>query len=257
VVQDLRQEVLGPVGARVGEEGLRGRRLDDPAGVHEDDAVGGAPGEPHLVGDHDHRHAVAGQPDHDLEDLVDHLGIQGGGRLVEQHHLGIHGQRPGDRHPLLLAAGQLRRDLVGLGADAHPVQQFAGAPLGIGLGLLAHLDRPQGDVLQHRFVREQVEALEDHADVAAQPGQLLALVGQPHPVDADLALLDGLQPVDGAAQRGLPRAGGADDDDDLAPADGEVDVLQHVELAEPLVDVVQHDQWLPADSSEVCHGARP
>src|SRR5690349_1706909 len=61
VVEDLGQEVLGPSGSGVGEEGLRLRRLDDAAGVHEDDAVGCAPGETHLVRDDDHRHAVVRQ----------------------------------------------------------------------------------------------------------------------------------------------------------------------------------------------------
>ena len=31
---------------------------------------------------------VAREGDHDVEDLVDHLGVEGAGRLVEQHHLG-------------------------------------------------------------------------------------------------------------------------------------------------------------------------
>ena len=54
----------------------------------------------------------------------------------------------------------------------------------------------------------------------------------------------GLEPVDRAAQRRLAGAGRADDDDDLALADGEVDVLEHVQVAEVLVDALQDDQGL-------------
>ena len=93
-------------------------------------------------------------------------------------------------------------------------------------------------------MREEVEALEHHADVAAQAGELLALLGQPLAVDGDLALLDGLETVDRAAQRRLARARRADDDDDLAAGDLQVDVLQHVQFAEPLVDAGQADERL-------------
>jgi hypothetical protein len=85
-------------------------------------------------------------------------------------------------------------------------------------------------------VREEVEGLEHHADVGAQVGKRLALLGQLLAVDGDRAGLVGLEPVDRAAQRRLPRPGGADEDDDLALADGEVDVLEDVERSEVFVD---------------------
>ena len=66
--------------------------------------------------------------------------------------------------------------------------------------------------------------------------------GQRLAVDRDRAGVDRLQAVDGAAQRGLAGPGGADDDDDLAAGDGQVDVLEHVQRAEVLVDALQDDQ---------------
>ena len=57
--------------------------------------------------------------------------------------------------------------------------------------------------------------------------------------------LDGLQPVDGPAQRRLARPGRTEHDDDLALADRQIDVLQHVQVTEVLVDVAEHDQRLP------------
>ncbi len=109
-----------------------GALLDDHPAVHEDQPVGDLAGEAHLVGDDHHRHALRGEVLHDAEHVADELGVEGAGRLVEQHHLGVHRQRPGDGDPLLLAAGELggvgarpsrrgptlsrlrRRDLVGL-----------------------------------------------------------------------------------------------------------------------------------------------
>ena len=43
----------------------------------------------------------------------------------------------------------------------------------------------------------------------------------------------------------FPDPDGPDDDDDLARADAQIDVLQHVEGAEVLVDVLQGDQRRP------------
>ena len=70
----------------------------------------------------------------------------------------------------------------------------------------------------------------------------LALLGQRLPVEGDGARLDRLQPVDGPAERGFPGPGGADDHHHLPAADGEIDVLEDVQLPEVLVDVPQLDQ---------------
>ena len=50
-----------------------------------------------------------GQVGHRGQHALDQLGVQRRGGLVEEHHLGLHRQRPGDRDPLLLAAGQRAR----------------------------------------------------------------------------------------------------------------------------------------------------
>ena len=123
---------------------------------------------------------------HDVEHLVDHLGVERGGGLVEQHHLGLHGERPGDGDALLLAAGQLRRVLVGLSLPPRPARAarrrasrprpWTGPRTLIG---------PRVTFSQDRLVREEVEGLEDHADVGTQPGQVLALVRQRLAVERD------------------------------------------------------------------------
>src|SRR3978361_1083985 len=82
VVEDLAEEVLGTIGFRIGEEFFGLGVLDDRALGHENDAIGRAPGEAHLVCDDDHRHALTGERRHDGQNLVDHLGIERAGGLV-------------------------------------------------------------------------------------------------------------------------------------------------------------------------------
>jgi hypothetical protein len=86
------------------EKRLRRVDLDDLPGIHEHDPAGDLSRECHLMSDHQHRHAVEGEPDHGVEHLLDHFRIERRGRLVEHHQLGVHAQRPRDCDALLLAA---------------------------------------------------------------------------------------------------------------------------------------------------------
>ena len=88
-----------------GEKMLGRSHLYDGAFVHKYNPVGYLPGEPHLVGDHYHGHAFFGQGFHNIQHFSDHFRVQSRGRLIEQHDFRIHGQGPGNGHPLLLAAG--------------------------------------------------------------------------------------------------------------------------------------------------------
>ena len=74
----------------------------------------------------------------------------------------------------------------------------------------------QRDVVQHAQVAKQVELLEHHAHLAALLLQGVLVVGDGHATDGDGAAVVRLQPVDGAQQRALARARGADDDRDFA-----------------------------------------
>ena len=71
--------------------------------------------------------------------------------------------------------------------DADAVEQRHRLLVGVRLLQPAHLDRAERDVLEDRHVREEVEGLEDHADVGAQLREALALFGQRLAVDRDLA----------------------------------------------------------------------
>ena len=141
----------------VGEEVLGRAFLDDLALVHEDDPVCHLTGKTHLVGDDQHRHTRPRQFLHGVEDLFDHLRVQCRGGFVEQHDLGVHGQRSRQGHTLLLATRQLAGILGGLLGYADSLQQRHGLGLRLALWPLADPGLGEGDVLKHRQMREQIE----------------------------------------------------------------------------------------------------
>src|SRR5215217_4202814 len=215
--------------------------LHDHALVHEDDPVGDLAGEAHFVGDDQHGHALDGQLAHDGEHVADQLWVQRRGGLVEQHQLGPHGQGPGDRHSLLLATRQLGGVDAVLVGEADPVQVLAGDADGFLLGALEYAPLGDGEVLQRREMREQVERLEDHADLAAYRVDVDIRVGHLHPTDEDLPRGGLLQAVDAAQQGRLAGPGGADDTDDLAEVQAQVDASEDLQAAEVLVEVMHLD----------------
>ena len=96
--------------------------------------------------------------------------------LVEEHHLGLHGQRARNRDSLLLAAGKLRRVSVGFFFEADFGQQldargFRLRPRRCPLRRSA----PRVMFSQHGQVRKEIEGLKDHAGAHAQLPLLFAL----------------------------------------------------------------------------------
>ena len=65
----------------------------------------------------------------DVEHLADELGVERRRDLVEQHDLGVHRQRAGDRDALLLAARQLVGVGVGLVGETEPGRAAHRLPL--------------------------------------------------------------------------------------------------------------------------------
>ena len=118
-----------------------------------------------VVGDHHHRVAVLVD---DLAQQREHLasgaGVERSGRLVGEHDLRPGDERPGDRDPLLLSAGELR------GTVAQALLQPDAR------GDLAHRRAPraatveaqrQADVLSDGERGQQVEGLKDEPDPLA------------------------------------------------------------------------------------------
>jgi hypothetical protein len=113
--------------------------------------------------------AVLNRLPQQLEDLAAGLGVEVAGRLVGEDDGRLRDESAGDRHALLLAAGEL-------GGPVHPpvlepdrLDELLEPDL---VDLLAGDRQRQDDVLLGRQHGQQVEELEDEADVlAAKPRQ--------------------------------------------------------------------------------------
>jgi hypothetical protein len=230
-----------------------GALLDDPAFVHQEDAVPDLAGELHLVGDDEHRHARLGEVAHDDKHLADELRVERGRDLVEEHHTRLHHQRPCDRDPLLLAARELVRMLMRLRIDADAGENLVRLSLRSRTGYLPDPARGERDVVDHAQVREEVELLEDHADalpharnVGTAPCDLLAL-------EPDRPGVEVLEEIHAAQKRRLAAPARPDDGQYLAGRHSQVDATQHGAVAEALVDPYELQRRLlrTADRPEV------
>jgi hypothetical protein len=98
-------------------------------------------------------------------------------------------------------------------------------------------------------MRKEIELLEHHADLLAQRlegraigtrTRIVVAFGRERPVDPNRAALDRLERGEAAEQRALPRPARPDDDQNLARAELQVDVVQDsggsVTLDQPLDD---------------------
>ena len=68
---------------------------------------------------HHHGHTFTGQLPHHPQHIAHQFRIQRRCRLIEQHHLRVHRQRPSDRHALLLPPAELVRIGIGLGRQSE------------------------------------------------------------------------------------------------------------------------------------------
>ena len=182
-----------------------GQVAHDLAVGQEEDPVGDRRGV-RVVGHHDRRLAEAvDERAHELEDLAAGGGVEVAGGLVREHHRRARHERAGHRDALLLAAGHL----------ARAVAEAVGEPdLGdellvpVRLRLAAGDLHRQEDVLLRREHRQEVEELEDEADVVAaqrrQPGVVEA--GDLGVADPHLPAVGVVQPGEDVHERRLARA---------------------------------------------------
>ena len=147
-------------------------------------------------------------------------------RLVHQHELRLEHQRAGERDALLLAAGKLVRPARLEARHAHHVERAAHARRHLGLGEAAHLQR-KGDILADRHVREERVVLEHDADVAAVRRHAVDALA----VERDGAVRRRLEAGEHHQRRRLAGARRAEQRQELAAGDVEVEAAHHVALA--------------------------
>ena len=179
-----------------------------------------------VVGGHQHRRSGAVDPFEQIHDVLAGLGVEVARRLVGQQHQRPVDERAGDGDTLLLTAGQLAGQAVGLAGQAHHLQHVGHHPVDH-VGALADDLQREGDVLEHRLLLQQPEVLEHAADDLAQAGDVpageLVDVELRHPdVARGRRVLGEQQPH----ERRLARAGRSDEEDELTLVDLERDVVE-------------------------------
>lgn len=178
------------------------------------------------------------QPAEPLPQFLSHPGVERPERLVQQQHLRLDGQRPGERDPLPLSAGKLMRIAVRHAFQLHEFQQ----PHDLELDQLPRRPlkfrphtQPEGHVLEHGHVPKQGIVLKYETDLPAAnplPGDVL-VVKQYCPA----ARVRLFQPGDDPQQRGFSRAGRPEQRNQFAGLYAETNVPQRGERAESFRDI--------------------
>ena len=175
--------------------------------------------------------------------------VQRAGRLVGEHDLRLAHERPGDRDALLLAAGELRGAVAGAVAEPDLRERLADrgaaeAPAGE--------PRGQRDVLRRGQRAEQVERLEDEADVVAPQRRERALAHRAEVAAAELraARRGAVEPGGDLQQRRLAGARRPHHGGERPAVEGERDAVERAHralaAAEDAHDVVEAQQRVAA-----------
>ena len=208
--------------------------LHHHAVLHEYRLGGDVAGKAHLVGDHQHGHALFGQLPHDREHLAGQLRVKGTGGLVKVNDLRVGGKGAGNGNALLLSAGKLAGIVVGPVGQTDLFQHPSADLVCLLLWHPAGNDQALGHILQGGLVPEQVVVLEHKGCFFAQPGN----VGPGDPakiegfaVEHQSAAVSGLQKVQAAQQGGLAGAGRAQNGNNVSFFHTQVHAVQDVQCA--------------------------
>jgi len=174
--------------------------------------------------------ALGGVPQH-AEDVDAGVDVEGAGRLVAEEERDVLHQGACDRDPLLLAAGELAREVVHAIAEAHLVEGVPGAGLGVPAGELGQ----ELDVLQCGECGHQVEELEDEADggEAVVRAGILAQIGQGGAHDVEIATRGCIEGPDDVEHRRLAGAARPEHHHEFPAWDPERHVLEGVHRGVP------------------------
>ena len=175
-----------------------------------------------------------------LGDLDAHLdaerGIEVGQRLVEEESLRLAHDRPADGDALALAAGEFARPPVEIGREVEDGGGLRHLLVDFGARAPGHL-QSEGDVVAHAHMRVERVGLEDHRQAALRRRRRDDIDA----VDEDLAAGRVLEAGDQAEKRRLAATRRADEDDEGAVLDGEIDVRDDFGGAEAFLDALEND----------------
>ena len=215
--------------------GVHGQRTYSAQAVEEVDlGVAGGRRLGVVGGEHDRR-APVGLGPQQVQHALAVLGVELAGDLVGQQHVAAQGEAAGQRGALLLAAGELLDQLVGLVGQAQPVQRLDGTAAGL-RRLDAAGDQRDLDVLAGGQDRGEPVVLRHQHDLL---GHRVVPVAQGDAVDRDRAADRPDQPGHGPQQRGLAGA--------RRPGDREHPARHGVHR-----DVAQHDVAVVRDRDRHC-----
>ena len=182
-----------------------------------------------VVGDQD-GDAVLPQFADDLLDAVDGDRVDAGERLVQQDDLGIGDQAAGDLQPPALAAGERDGARLAEPVDVELLEQLVAAPVPRAAVDAQHLHHAQ-QVLLDGELAEDARFLGQVAHAAVAGAAVHGPVGDVDAVEHDLAGV-GLDHAAGHAEAGgLAGPVGAQQPDDLAAVDLEIDAVDDAAAA--------------------------
>jgi len=179
------------------------------------------------VGDHDDGGAALVEIGQQLHHLVAVRGVQVAGGLVRQDQLGTAHHRPAHGHPLLLPPRQLLREMVLARHELHLLQHRQ-HPFLPGRGRDAEIEQRQLHILKHRQLVDEVEALEDEADIRfAELGPpALGVAGNLLTQEEVFTRAGRVEQAEDVEQRGFAAARGTHHRDELPRLDRQVHLVQ-------------------------------
>ena len=163
--------------------------------------------------------------------------VEVGERLVHEEPLRLPHDRPPERDPLTLTAGKLPRLPFEEVAQLQHVGRLPDAPVDLGLRH-TEVAQAEGEVLVDGHVRVQRIGLEDHRHVTRTGCDVV----DDAIADEDPAARDVLQPGEHSQGGRLSATGRADEDEELAVGDLDVQVGDGGRLVEALGDVLEGDR---------------
>ncbi len=193
---------------------------------------------------HERRRTPRPLREYEIDDRGAGLRIEIAGRLVGDEDDRIGGERAGERHALLLAAGHLRRVMRKAMREADGLELTAGALESVGAA--GELQR-NSDILQRRHRGDELERLEDDPYLpSAEPRQgVFVEAREIAPVDEHLAGIGPLEAGQRHQQRGFAGARRPDEADRLAARYGKAYLLEHMDArrarAEGEIDILEFD----------------